>query len=328
MIKTSSLFCLVLFSLSAVAEGTWTTVQPSYREVSFIGFSRARHDMVLSTEVAGKVKQVFVDVGEVVPKDGNVSCLDDTFTKLDIDSTTNDIKQAQIDVSYYKKQVTRYRNLVKKKNVSISELDDMQRQLRTARNMEQSKKILKQRQQETLKRHCIKSPSGWLVDERHVEPGQWIDIGNPVVKVGDYSTLLVPFSLTVKELRSLVRNLNNLTVWLPEYNQKVPATIERIAPAFDETTRKIKVDLLLEKNIPVQRGGLRVELKLKIADASSVFLIPSTALDSRFEEVWVEPKGKKALRVESFGKAQDGQVRITSPELKKGDQVKIFQDKQ
>jgi len=324
MIRASLLFYLIFFSITSVAEDTWVSVQPSYREVSFIGFSRARHDMVLSTEVAGKVKSIYVDVGDTIPKSGRVSCLDNTFTKLDINSTTNDIKQAQIDITYYKKQVKRYQDLVKKKSVSVSQLDDMQRELSTAENMAQSKQILIDRQQETLERHCIKAPWGWSVDERYVEEGQWIDIGNQVVKVGNYTSLLVPFALSVNELNALKKNKKDLSVWLPDYKQKIPAKIERISPAFDETSRKIKVDLLLKKNLPVQRGGLRVELKLKIPDSSGVFLIPLKTLDKKFEEVWVERKKGGSLRVELLGNANNEQVRINSAELKAGDQLKIL----
>ncbi len=324
MIRASLLFYLILFSLSSYAEDTWVSVQPSHREVSFIGFSRARHDMVLSTEVAGKVKRVYVDVGDTIPKSGRVSCLDNTFTKLDINSTTNDIKQAQIDITYYKKQVKRYQDLVKKKSVSISQLDDMQRELSTAENMAQSKQILIDRQQETLERHCIKAPWGWSVDERYVEEGQWIDIGNQVVKVGNYTTLLVPFALSVDELNALKKNKKDLSIWLPDYKQKIPAKIERISPAFDETSRKIKVDLLLNKKLPVRRGGLRVELKLKIPDSSGMFLIPSKTLEKRFEEVWVERKKGGSLRVELLGNINNELVRINSTELKASDQLKIL----
>lgn len=324
MKRISTLLGLALLSLPTYAENTRTTIQPSYREVSLTGFSRARHEMILSTEVAGKVMQVFVDVGDVISKDGKVSCLDDTFTKIDIKSTNNDIKQAQIDVLYYQKQVKRYQELVLKKGVSISQLDDMQRQLGTSERMEQSKKLLRLRQRETLKRHCIKSPSGWLVDERYVEVGQWIDIGNPVAKVGNYSKLLVPFALSVNGLNALKKVQDKLTVWLPEYKQQIPASIERISPAFDESSRKIQVDLLLEKNLPVQRGGLRVNLKLRIPDSSDMFLISSKALDKRFEEIWLERKDGQSLRVELLGSTESGLVRITSPELKTGDQFKII----
>lgn len=324
MKKISTFLCLILLNSPLYAEETWTTIYPSYREVSLTGFSRARHEMTLSTEVSGKVKQMFVDVGDVISKDGNVSCLDDTFTKIDIRSTNNEIKQAKIDVIYYQKQVNRYQELVLKKGVSVSQLDEMERQLGTSKRTEQSKKLIKQRQQETLKRHCIKSPSGWIVDERHVEPGQWIDIGTAVVNVGNYSKLLVPFALSVNELKALKKEPENLLVWLPEYKQQVPASIERISPAFDELSRKIQVDLLLEKNLPVQRGGLRVELKLKIPDSSDMFLISPKALDKRFEEVWIKRKDGQSLRVTLQGNTENGQMRITSPDLKAGDQFKII----
>lgn len=280
--------------------------------------------MVLSTEVAGKVEHVFVDIGDTVSKDGKISCLDTTFSKIDIRSTQNEIELAKVDIAYYKKQVLRYSELERKNNVSVNQLDDMQRQLATAKHIEKSKKLLKQHQQEKLQRHCIKSPIGWLVEERYVDPGQWLDIGKPVVKVGNYSKLLVPFALSVDELNALQAIQKNLTVWLPEYQQYVPATIERISPAFDEKSRKIQVDLLLEKNLPIYRGGLRVSLKLKIPDPDDIFLISSKALDSRFEENWITSKEGQSHRVELLGRLDNQTVRIKSPKSKAGDLFKII----
>lgn len=325
MKKISAWFYLVLFCSTLHAEDSWTTLQPSYQEINFTGFSRARHEMVLSTEVAGKVNKVFVDVGETVPQNKRVACLDDTFSKIDIDTTKNEIELAKVDVIYYKKQVIRYQELVSQKSVSVSELDNLERLLGTAKRKVKGKKLLKQRQQETLSRHCIKSPTGWLVETRYVEPGQWLDVGKPVIKVGDYSKLLVPFSLTVNELNTLKKNQQNLTVWLPEYKQSIPASIERISPSFDEQSRKVQVDLLLEHNIPVQRGGLRVDLTLKMADSSQTFLISSKALEKRFEEVWITAKDGESLRVELLGNAGNDLVRISSPALKVGDQFKMTQ---
>jgi len=322
--KINALLCIFFISPFSYAEDNWTTLQASYQQVNLTGFSRARDDMVLSTEVAGKVKKVFVDVGDVIANHGNVSCLDDTFSKIDISSTKNEIELAKIDIIYYKKQVDRYSELERKKNISVNQLDDMQRQLATAKRIEKSKHLLKQYQQETLKRHCIKSPAGWLVEERYVDPGQWLDIGNPVVKVGNYTKLLVPFALSVDELNALKGMHQNLTVWLPEYKQHVPASIERISPAFDDKSRKIQVDLLLEKNLPVQRGGLRVNLSLQLPEPDSIFLIDEKALDKRFEENWLKNKEGNSLRVEFLGHTENNQIRIQSPSLKAGDQFKII----
>lgn len=325
MKQITLLFFLVWISLPAHSEETWATLQPSYREVTFTGFSRARHSMTLATEVSGKVSRIFVDTGDTIPSDGKVSCLDDTFTRIDISSTQNDIEQAKIDVAYYKKQVGRYQKLTDKKSASLNQLDDMKRQLGTAKRVEQRKRLLKQRQQETLSRHCIKSPAGWMVDERYIEQGQWLNVGNPIAKVGDYSTLRVPFALSVDELNALKSNERDLSVWLPEYQQQVHAIVERISPAFDKKSRKIQVDLLLSGNLPAQRGGLRVILKLMLPDPSHIFWISANALDQRFEEVWLHRKDGQSLQIELLGSAKNGQARVSSPDLKRGDQFKLIQ---
>lgn len=318
------LLFLYFLSLNTFAEESWTTVQPSYREITIVGYSRARHNMVLSTEVAGKVKKVFVDVGDEVAKNGKVACLDQVFVKIDIDSAKNEIEQYQIDINYYKKQVRRYKDLVSKKSVAISQLDDFQRQLGNAERLKQSKILEKQRLEEKQKRHCIKSPSGWKVIERHVEQGQWLDVGNPVVKVGNYTTLLVPLALSMSELKSIRHSPDNIKVWLPEYEQYVTATVERISPAFDDTSRKIQVDLLLEKELPVHQGGLRVEVKLNLPGREGTFFISEKAIDKRFEEVWVEPKNGQPLQVKLLGSVENGRVRIASPAIRNNDQFKIL----
>ncbi len=66
-------------------------------------------------------------------------------------------------------------------------------------------------------------------------------------------------------------------------------------------------------------------MQLKIPDSSGVFLIPAKALDNRFEEFWLTRKNGKTLRVKVLSSSKNGQVRITSPELKTGDQFKVLQ---
>ena len=315
---------LCLLSLNTFAEESWTTAQPSYRQITIVGYSRARHNMVLSTEVTGKIKQVFVDVGDTVPKNGKVACLDQTFVKIDINSAKNEIEQYQIDINYYKKQVRRYKDLVSKNSVAISQLDDFKRQLGNAERMKQSKVLEKKRLEEKQKRYCIKSPPGWKVIERHVEQGQWLDVGNPVVKVGNYSKLLVPLALSINELKTIRHSPDDFKVWLPEYEQYVPATVERISPAFDDASRKMQVDLLLEKELPVHQGGLRVEVKLNLPDRAGTFFLSEKALDKRFEEIWVEPKNGQPVRIELLGHVENGRVRIASPAIRNNDKFKIF----
>ncbi len=307
------------------AEKIWTTATPAYRKTTITGFSRARHSMVLSTEIAEKISHVFVDIGDIIPNNGNIACLDDTFVKIDIRLMANEIAQHQVDIDYFQKQVHRYKKLVETNSAAISKLDDFEREFAISKHLVQIKKLKKRRLQEKQKRHCIKAPQGWKIIERLVEPGQWLNAGDPVAKVGDFRSLLVPLALSVSEMKALEHQQHELTVKLPEYNLIVPSKIERVSPSFDEKSRKIQVDLILEKKLPVHRGGLRVEATLELPEPAGTFLISADALDKKFEEVWLERKDGSRISVDLLGYTDKGLARIFSYEIKTGDQFKILQ---
>lgn len=319
-------FFYTLFFIDVFASPTLTTAHPSFRQVKINGFTRARHDMVLSTEVSGKVAQLFADIGDTIPSDLKVACLDDTFVKIDIKTTRNLIVQHQIDIDYFQKQVDRYQKLLNKNSVAISQLDDFERQLGLSKAAKRQQQIQYERLKEKSQRHCILGSPDWRVMERYVELGQWIDVGTPVIKLGDYTQLSVPISISEQELISLSKESSkNLTVWLPDFNRRVPADIEYISPTFDEKTRKTLVNLLLKKDLPEHRGGLQVQLKLNIPDKTNTYLISEKAIQKRFEQIWVVRKNDQSIKVDLLGNAENGRVHIASPEIKPGDQFQILQ---
>ena len=315
-------FIFLVIHTTASAEKIWVTAKPAYRKTIVTGFSRARYSMVLSTEIAEKIKRVFVDIGDLVPRNGYIACLDDTFEKIDIQLMANEVAQHQVDIDYFRKQVNRYKKLVDRNSAAVSQLDEFKRELGNAVQLAQIKKLKKRRLQEKLKRHCIKAPQGWKMIERLAEPGQWLSVGDPVAKVGDYRSLLVPLSLSVSEMKALEHKQYDLKVKLPEYDLTVPSKIERISPSFDEKSRKIQVDLILEKQLPVHRGGLRVEVTLELPEPAGTFLISASALDKKFEEVWLERKDGSRISVDLLGYADHGLARISSYEIQTGDQFK------
>lgn len=281
--------------------------------------------MPLSTEVAGRVEQVFADIGEAVPKHGKVACLDKTFVNIALAEEKNSVAQHQVDIDYFEKQVARYRQLVGKNNAAISQLDEYKRSLESSKRQAEAARLRQRRQEEKLKRHCLYAPPDWLLTERAVEPGQWLDVGGHVASLGNYAKLLVPLSLSVEELQALGQTQDQITVDLPDYDQVIPARIERISPEFDEKSRKTRVDLLLDKDMPVHRGGIRVDLNLNLPDPDDYFFISEKALDRRFEEVWLERTDGTRLRIEVLSGNASGQARIRSSQIKAGDQFKFLQ---
>jgi len=311
--------------LSANAADKWVSVESATRELRITGFTRARSKMPLISEVSGKVRDIFADIGEAVPSTKQFACLDDTFVDMDIKSANSEVRRHYVDIKFFKKQVARHKQLVKKHTSSVSLLDGLLRDLGKANQDWSIASIRKQRLEELKHRHCIEAPIDWLVIDRDIEIGQWINAGEVVAHVGNYSQLIIPLRLSRQELVALKQEKENIEAYFPDLKIKAAASIEHISPGFDEKTRKILVDLLISKVSSKIAGGMRAELILKIDDAKrSSFIISKVALEERFEEYWVERKDGKRMSVKLLNDQPGGKVTISSTKISTDDQFKVL----
>jgi RND family efflux transporter MFP subunit len=294
------------------------------------GFTRAHTRLTLSAEESGRIETVNGDVGDRLEKEKPFACLDSTY--LDLELRTNQAEQQalEVDKAYYRKEVVRYSKLVKKNSSSESQLDTAQRNLDKTRSQLKSLSIAAQILQERKSRLCVSAPQGWQIIKRYVEPGQWVNAGEPVVEVGDYSRLVVPFALSGPEYQALLaQQESGLSVTLPDHELTIPAQLIRLSPAFDERSRKIHFELQLEEGLPLYRGGLRVELSLKIPTRSGAVLVPQQALQQRYEQYWMRRPDGTEIAVVYMGRTNDAGsdwVRVTSPQVKPGDQFQMISE--
>lgn len=326
--KNLSLILLVsglTINASIAQDHQLTTVKPSLQTVILSGFTRARESMPIASEVAGRVTHIYADIGQPIPSNGHFACLDDTFINLDIATTKNSISQLGVNLRFLSKQVERHKKLVNTKSAAISLYDDLLRQKDNAYYEIQRAKIKKQKLLETKRRHCINAPKHWQVTQRAIEVGQWIDLGTTIAQAGNYKELLIPLTLTAEQLAALQKKQDSFTIYLPEYKQEISASIERISPAFDEQSHKIRVDLLIQDTLRFHRGGIRVELSLDIADKLNTYLISRKAVDERFEEAWLIRANGQKIRVMLLENLSDTIAKVSSSEIKMGDKFKLLQ---
>lgn len=291
------------------------------------GFTRAHSRLVLSAEQAGRVIKVNGDVGDTIKKGGAFACLDDTYLDLELRANRTEQKALKVDSAYYRKEVARYSKLVKKNSSSESQLDSAQRNLDKTETQLKSLSVAADILMERKQRLCITVPDSWRVIKRFVEPGQWVNAGEAVVEVGDYSRLVVPFAVSMTEFQALLaQQKTGIKVILPELQIEIPARLIRVSPAFDEQSRKIHFELEISKGLPTYRGGLRVELALNIPSRSGAVLVPEGALQQRYEQYWLTQPDGTEISVVYLGRSNGpdkGWVRVASPEIKPGDQFQV-----
>lgn len=289
------------------------------RTATLTAFTRARNSMTLVSEVSARVEDVPMDVGDVIGGNGVFAHLDATFIKLDLEKNRADQQRLKSDVDFYGKEKQRYGDLVKSRTAAQSTLDSHERDHTSAKQQLKALQVEERRLMEQLSRHTLKAPAGWKVTARHIEPGEWVNVGDKVAELGRYDVLLVPFALGSGEYRALKEMGAELTLRLPDLDMTVKAHLERVSPGFDPETRKINADLQIDSGDFEFRGGLRTELTLKLPDPGGSVLVPKSALIKAYEEHFLMTPDGKRVRVVLLGSGGNETRRVTSPDVRPGD---------
>jgi RND family efflux transporter MFP subunit len=313
---------MLLLSLQAPAAPKLAIAEAATQLQKFTGYTRARTVLILSAEESGRVERLFADVGEAVPAAGRFACLDDSFLKLEQRANETEQARVRVDIDYFRKQVKRYSSLVAGNSSAQIQLDEFERNLQSSIQQLEGLKIQSSVLAERGERHCVPAPAGWLVMDRQVEAGQWVTRGQQVARVGDFSRLLIPFALSSSEYQAL-QGVEDLRVRLEDSDVDLPARIARVSPAFDEVSRKIPVELEIGDGLNIRRGGLRVQLSLRLPLPSGAVVLPLEALSERYEQYWLKREDGSEVRVVYLGRDEAQQVRVVSPQVLPGQRFQL-----
>ncbi len=317
----------VSMAMAAVAAREPLAVaRPSFQNVTLTGFSRARATLPLVAESSGNVLQVSADIGQPIGPDGVFARLDDTFVGLDLEANQVQQQKLESQLQYDAREVKRIRPLAQKGSASKARLDELEQTYRDHGHQLDALRIQARVLAERLARTAVSAEPGWLVTARAVEPGQRVTEGEILGEIGDFSTLLVPFALSPGQLAVLGEDPQDLEVSLPDWSLQLPARIYRVNPGFDAATRKTSVSLAIDEGVPQRRGGLRVQLSLRLPEASGAVMLPDTAVEQSYDEYWVTREDGERLQVVRLGNhsGPDGTwIRLSAPRVKPGDRFRL-----
>lgn len=307
---------------SAVAEVVTATA--ASREVVLSGFTRPRARLPLVAEVAGRVEAVAAEVGEAIAADGLFARLDDTFIALELEA--NRVEQARLRsrIDFHRTEAERQRALAAQGDTSRAALDAAEQALQDDRLALVALEVEERLLEERVARTRVMAPPGWRVTERRVEPGQWVNVGDPLGEAVDLSLLVVPYALTPAQYLRLEERRDALTVELPDLDLTRAARVYRIDPDFDPETRKLPLELAVELPPGQARGGWRALLTLELAVGGGTVRVPRQALHGSYEEHWLvrEDGTRVPVTVLSDLAADTDTVKVSAPGLAPGDRFR------
>jgi multidrug resistance efflux pump len=305
---------LVFISINSFAY----TLMPAKKHAVITGYTRAVSTMSVTAETSGRLSDVRLAMGDV--SDGSVfAVIDPTFTKYDIQSVTNSIKKIDASVerlenniAYLKKEFGRTESLY------LSEVETESRRDAARQSLDQAEmsrdELLVEKESlgiqlsqlnEVLRRQYLKVPAGWTVTTKPLEKGELISAGALIAKAGDFRKLIVPVFVDNAQMDYLVKS-GDIDVTVAGVKHK--ARVNRVSPAFDETTRKRPAEIIIDMS---GVGGLTVEIPVE-TDAEGL-MVHKDAVNERYANARVVSNGQE-IKVSIAGR--DGDMVILAPNEK------------
>jgi RND family efflux transporter MFP subunit len=166
------------------------------------------------------------------------------------------------------------------------------------------------------------SPIAGVVTEKITEPGNLLQPGNEVVKIGDFSRIKVVVQVSELEL-SNIQVGQSVEVSLDAFaNQKYTGRVTRISPTADATARLIPVEVVIPNTDGKIGSGLLTRVNFQATTQQRV-VVPQTAIqqdnnnkESRNGTVFVvnstESNPKVTAKTVTLGEKADSKVEILS----------------
>jgi RND family efflux transporter MFP subunit len=325
---------LVILSPTLTFAQDWgaLVVQPARRSITLTGYTRSQTIVTLSSEVDGRVVQVNYDDGQVIDKLPFLT-IDSTFIDLDIKGTRHTLEQLKITqkkrrsrANYLDKEFRRIENLFRRGSSPESRLDTSREDLDQARfdlkaigvEIAIAQTQLKELR-ERKRRHTIEAQPGWIVVAKLVEEGELVTVNTPVARIADFDHLVVPLSVSAKELAAIQQFGPEFKVSLD--GKPARASVNWINPEFDEKTRKLNIELIMRSYPGPKRGGLTCRLFLE-TDSEGV-LVPKKAVVNRYENprVFLSESGAE-IKVLVLGQTKDHLIIADNPRLPPGTRLR------
>lgn len=246
----SLLFCLVQFHLIA--------------DITAIGNVQSSSKSLISTQVAGRVEKVLVDVGTQVKKDQALVQLDKRFYEIDLAQKTAALECAKIELSDTEKNFIRMQKLWEKPqgetpSISLKRFEDAKTKF------DQSSAQLKQAEENfnraklNLDETTIRSPYNGVITKKLVDIGESIPVQpvTNVVEVQVLHPLYLEFSIPQVYSDHLFLDMP-IDFEIDGITSKIhTAKIDLFYPSLDENTRSLRCRAVLDnKDFKIRPGSL------------------------------------------------------------------------
>jgi len=295
------------------------------RERVLEGIIEATNSATVSAQTSGRISEVNYDVNDFVPKGSILIRLRGTEQRARVAQSEAEVRAAQARLQEASTGFERAQNLYAKKNISKSAFDTARTYLDTSRAQIEAAQAAVEQAREQLLNTVVRAPFDGVVTERHVEVGESVSPGEPLMTGFSLENLRVRVDVP-QQLIYAVRELNSARILHPDPAQdSMPAESITIFPYANEDSNTFTVRIALPSDVTNLFPGMLTKVAFITGKRNSL-VIPSVAVIYRSEVVGVyvlsESGAVRLRQVRTGRETGDGMIEVLSG-LKQGERVAL-----
>jgi RND family efflux transporter MFP subunit len=279
------------------------------RERVWDGVVEAVNQATLSAQTAGRVLELPYDVDDYVPAGEVVVRFTDTEQQAAVRRAEASVTAAQATATEAAAEFERIREVHERGLVARTQLDQATARRDATRAQLESARAMLREASEQVEYTVIRAPYTGIVTQRHVEIGESVRPGQPLISGLSLGQLRLQVSIPQSDVVA-IREHRRARVLLAD-GSEVAATAVTVFPYADPATHSFRVRI----DLPEEETGLHPGMTAKVAfviGEGERLLIPVSALVQRSEVsgVYVVDGARVALRQLRLGHRFGDQVEV------------------
>ena len=287
------------------------------RNVESVGSLFPYEEVIVSSEVEGKVEQVFVDVGDRIARGQPIvkvspaelqltfeqqrASLQQARARLGLAENGDDlkdvraaaeVKKAAADLADAEQKHRRAKALYEQGLLPRQSFDEAESRYNAARaaydlsvqGVENLRAQLAQSRastalaQKKVNDSVIRAPFAGQVKERNVTQGQYLKVQTPVMVIVNVDPLRVRLKVPEK-MAAWVSTGQEVTISVEAYaDREFRGKVTRINPSVDQQTRAFEVEALIENHDGALKPGFFVKASIPSSNVANALFVPQDAL--------------------------------------------------
>lgn len=245
--------------------------------IEAIGTLNPYEEVIVSAEVDGILKDVWVDEGSVVSKRMVLATIDDTDYSLEVKRAEAALRQSEASLSNTKLEYQRKETLYKEQLVTQQQFDDVSTRLSLAEAEVDRARASLSLAEQRLSKTKIYSPLSGTVKEKKISSGDYVKNGTALFAIIQTNPIKLNFTVSEKDVGKLKIGQDVSFNVDALRGKEFKGKLSIIYPSLEEKTRTLQVEVQVPNPGGILKPGLFAKVTLYTGTAKDTIVVPVTA---------------------------------------------------